>query len=222
MKNSTSTLLMIFTLETRPVIKFSGLLAGLLIIALLFSGCGLTKTYVQINYTHRAAAQTISGSGAVKVKVDVQDQRTIKDHIGRKGDEYSFLGLIIATNDVAEVITKAIETEVVQRGFRLGAGQLQIIVTLHKFFADYKKDVFTERIVGEVIMEVQVKKTDGSILFAKAITAEGSEMGGLLRNGNDSKHALEKALDRAISKLVDDSAFLQSLMITADAPPFEK
>lgn len=186
---------------------------------LLVSGCGLTKAHVQINYTQRSLEQKMSGAEKVKVKVTVQDRRTIKDHIGRKGNEYSFLGPIAAKNDVAEVIAKAIETELTLRGFRLGEDQVQIIAALHKFFAEYKTDLITERIVGEIIMEVQVKKTDGSILFAKTIIAEGSEAGGLVREGNDTKRALEKALQGALSKLVNDAAFIQSIMTTATPPP---
>lgn len=51
--------------------------------------------------------QRIAGAEDVKVKVEVADKRAVKDHIGRKGYEYSFLGPIIAENDVRETVVKA-------------------------------------------------------------------------------------------------------------------
>ncbi len=184
-------------------------------VVLFATGCGLTKSYVQVDYRPAGSGQKVSGAEAVRVKVEVADRRAVRDHIGRKGSEYSFLGPVISKNNAVALLVEAIETELVRRGFSMQDGAVRVVVELSKFYADYQTGLFSEKIIGEVIMEVQVRSGNGKILFAKMIRGQGSEPGNLVRTGQDTKLAVEKAIQDAVPKLVDDPAFIEALFKAA-------
>jgi hypothetical protein len=62
-----------------------------------------------------------------------------------------------------------------------------------------------------VVMNVQVKKQDHSIIFSKIIAGESTISNLQLASGKNAKIALEGALKDAISKLFDDPTFIDSI-----------
>jgi uncharacterized lipoprotein len=180
------------------------------------SGCALTKDYVSLSYVPQANVVKIDGADAVTVKVDVTDIRSIKDKVSAKKNGYGReMAAIIAKEDVAEILKKAVEVELVNRGFRLSGGGIAVAAELSRFYSDFKMGVWSGSAVAEVTMNVQVKKADGSIGFSKLVTGIGSKEHLQLASGANAKDALDAALKDAVGKLFGDTAFVDALLKTA-------
>jgi uncharacterized lipoprotein len=185
----------------------------LLFAMIVLTGCGVKNDYITINYTPLSGMQRVSGAEAVTVKVQAVDERRNKENVGKKGHEYDFLGEIVAQNDIADTVTKAIESELQMRGFIVGDGPVFILSQITRFYSEFKG--FPEKAVAEVIMNIQVKNADGRIVFTKVVTGEGVNTGVMLRTGENAKVALDAALKDAIGQLVNDHAFIKALFKAA-------
>lgn len=182
----------------------------------LLSGCALTKDYVSLSYVPQTNVAKIDGADAVTVTMNVTDIRTIKDKVSVKKNGYGMeMAAIIAKEDVADTLKKAIEVEHANRGFRLGAGGVTVISELSKFYSDFKIGFWSGSAVAEVIMNVQVKKADGNIGYSKLVTGEGGKEHLQLASGSNAKVALDAALRDALSKLFRDAGFIDALLKAA-------
>src|SRR5437763_5405171 len=90
------------------------------------------------------------------------------------------------------------------RGFEVGKGSVSVKAELQKFYNDFKTGFFSGDAVAEVVINVQVQKSDGSVRFVKVVSGEGKEPNIQLSSGTNAKAALERALSDAISKLFND------------------
>jgi len=187
-------------------------LFGMLIMVFFASGCGLRKDYVVLSY----AAQRVEKLKKVdhlKVEVEVSDVRTVRDKVGiMKNDLGIRIGPIIAQNDVADLLKKAIEVELKDCGFELAHGSAIVLVELNKYYYDFDYDFWTVGGTGvaEVVMNIHVKKPNKSILYSKLITGEYRYSQLRLTTGKDAKIALDTALEYAMSELFADAAFIDS------------
>lgn len=188
-------------------------LAGILFaMAFLASGCALTKDYVVLSYDPQTNVEKIKGADAVKVRVEFSDVRTIKDKVSCKKNGYGMeMAPIIAQNDAAKTVKNAIETELKNRGFNLTEGSVLVFAELTKYYNDFKTGFWSGRAVAELVMNVQVKKPDYSIIFSKMIAGESTISNLQLASGKNAKTALDGALKDAISKLFDDPTFIDSI-----------
>ena len=159
--------------------------------ASLLSGCALTKDYVSLSYVPQPNEAKIDGADAVTLRVVVSDVRRIKDKVSVKKNGYGMeMAAIIAKEDVADTLKKAIEVELANRGFRLNAGGVTVATELSKFYSDFKMGFFSGSAVAEVTMNVQIKKPDGSIVISKLVTGEGGKEHLQLAVGSNAKVAL--------------------------------
>jgi uncharacterized lipoprotein YajG len=63
----------------------------------------------------------------------------VKDRVSVKKNAHGVeMAPIVAENNVAVLTTKAIETELNNRGFVLGDGAARLLVELQKFYNDFK------------------------------------------------------------------------------------
>ena len=178
--------------------------------SLVSSGCGLRKDLIEIGYQAAASAPKVQGADAVGVGVRMVDSRAIKDNVGRKGSEFDYLGPFIPVNDVAVTIAKALEQELVHRGFKLESGGVPVLVELRKFYTEFDRQAAIER--AEVIMDVQVRKPDSTVVFSKTVIGRSAKSGLIVIAGDDAKETLDAALKEAIGGLVNDKDFLASLL----------
>jgi uncharacterized lipoprotein len=187
-------------------------LAGILFtMAFLASGCALTKDYVVLSYDPQTNVEKIEGAGTVKVRVEFSDVRTVKDKVSCKKNGYGMeMARIIARNDAAQTVKNAIETELKNRGFNLTEGSVSVFAELTKYYNDFKLGFWSGRAVAELVMNVQVKKPDRSILYSRMIAGENGPTV-QLASGKNAKIALDRALKDAISKLFDDASFIDSI-----------
>ncbi len=188
-------------------------LAGISLAATaLLSGCALTKAYVGLAYKAQDKVERVAGAEAVKVKVQVADARTVKDRVSVKKNGYGMeMALIIATNDVADLLTQAIQTELSHRGFVAAGGSAVVAVELSKCYSDFKMGFWSGSAQAEVVLNAQVKSPAGDLVFSKLVTGEGHNPGIQITSGENAKIALDSALNDAVAKLVNDSLFIGSL-----------
>lgn len=187
----------------------------LVIVAILASGCALTKDYVNIEYIPEAGISKVDGADLVEVSVKLTDVRTTKDKVSCKKNGYGIeMAAIISNDDVVALVANAIEDELRNRGFKVTEGSVHIGIELNKFYNDFKMGFWSGSAASEVVMNVQVKKPDGNINYAKSITGLHTKKGIQLCSGKNAKMALEKALKDAISKLMHDSSFIAALLKT--------
>jgi|SRR5947207_7314733 len=194
----------------------------LLIVVLASAGCGLTRDRIVVSYTPMPGVQRVPGAEAIGVRVQAVDARAHKQDVGRKRwenrPEYDFGGAILAQDDLAALIGQAIQSELSSRSFRQPEGSVVVVAELIKFYNEFKG--FPEKSVAEVIMNVQVQKPDGEIVFAKTVTGQGTQslivveanFGGVLRSGSNAKVALEGALSDAMLKLLNHTDFIGALL----------
>ena len=191
-------------------IKLTGQAA---VVISLLSGYAFTKDYVRLGYVPQQDVAKIPGADAVSLNVEVNDLRTMKDKVSVKKNGYGMeMAPIIATNDVAGLMKDALQTELSNRGFSCGGNAITIVAGLSKFYSDFKTGFFSGSAAAEVMMNVQVKNADGTIVFATVVAGEGANPSLQIMSGENARIALEAALKDAVSKLVGDPAFIDSLL----------
>lgn len=179
----------------------------------LSNGCALTKAHVSLSYVPQTNVAKVDGAEAVMVRVDVTDVRNIKDKISVKKNGYGMeMAAIIAKEDVATTVRTAIEAELANRGFRLGGDGISLVSELSKFYNDFKMGFWSASAVAEVIMNVQIKKADGSVVFSKLVTGEGRKEGMWVASGSNAKVTLDLALRDAVDKLFSDAVFIDAML----------
>ena len=119
---------------------------------------------------------------------------------------------IIATNDVALVLSKAIETELSERGFKIQPGAAKLDVELNKCLNDFKIGAWSGNAIAELVINVQLKKPDGTIVYTRLISTEGQNTGIQLASGGNAKIALERAFQNSIRVLMEDKQFIDTLL----------
>jgi uncharacterized lipoprotein len=184
----------------------------------LASGCALTTDRIDIGYTPQLTASPVPGASEVTVSVQVIDDRQDKSKVSSKKNGFGMeMAPIIASEDVSITIRKAIETELANRGFKLGTDRalVQVVADLTRFYNDHKVGFFAGNAVADLTMSVNVKAQDGSALYHREIVAQGIESNTQVAGGNNARNALEKALQDAMLKLFDDNAFIDALTRSA-------
>jgi uncharacterized lipoprotein YajG len=182
----------------------------LLVMVFLTSGCALTKDYVVLSYDPQTNVEKMKGADGVKVKVEISDIRTVRDKVSSKKNSYGMeMAPIIAQNDIGDLLKKAIEAELKNRGFEVADGSVQVLAELNKYYSDFKTGFWAGKAVAEVVVNIQVKKPDKSILYSKLVTGENA-LTVQLASGKNAKLALDAALKDAMSKLFADAAFMDS------------
>ena len=176
-------------------------------------GCALTTDRIDVNYTAQTYAARIPGAEKVKVKVTVSDARAVRDKVSAKKNGYGMeMAPIVAGNDVADTLAKALETELASRGFTTASGPVEVNVELDKFWNDFKIGFWAGSSTAELVMNAQVKKPDGTIVYTKVVTGEGAVPSLQVMTGDNAKIALDAALNDAVAKLVGDTAFIRALL----------
>jgi uncharacterized lipoprotein YajG len=183
------------------------------VLAMLGSGCALTTDSVSLEYASPFQnVAPVSGADKVNVSVKVTDVRAQKDRVSCKKNGYGMeMAAIVSKTDVPAVVSNAITTELRKRGCQVNGGSTQVGVELTKFYNDFKIGFWSGSAVSDVSLNVQVKKPDGNINYAKSIAGTCTKRGVMLCSGANAKLSLEEALGDAISKLMNDEAFTTAL-----------
>lgn len=196
------------------------LATGIFLAAGILSGCALTPDHIDLKYSPQQGVSKMPEAANVAVNVKVIDQRQDKNKVSTKKNGYGMeMAPILANEDVAITVRKAIEQELSARGFQMGADTalVQITADLIRFYNDHKVGFFSGNAVADLNMSVSVKSKDGTLLYAHQVIAQGTEANTQLMSGENARLALDRALVNGMQSLFDDKAFLSAL-ISASAP----
>jgi uncharacterized lipoprotein YajG len=187
---------------------------ALLVLAVaLGSGCAVTKDYVNLGYLPQQGVAKVDGADKVTVAVTLTDARSTKDKVSCKKNGYGMeMASIISKDDVAALVSGAIADELRNRGFKVNGGRVIVGIELTKFYADFKIGFWSGTAAGEAACNVQVKKPDGNINYAKGVTGLYDNKGCQLASGKNAKIALEGALKDVVAKLMQDESFIKAIL----------
>lgn len=177
---------------------------------------------IHIDYRPQKNVKPIPNAKTFTIFVEVNDLRQDKGKIVCKN--YIIFGIRFGTiksiEDVPEILKKAIETEILNRGFSISKhSNILINVSLNKFYNDIDKDLDTQYTVAELNMKIMViDRARNNIIYTKQINGINMrkiEKGTLATSIEDiklcTKISLENALKNAMRRLFADDAFIKSL-----------
>lgn len=189
------------------------------------SGCALTTEQIELHYTQQTGVAKVAGAEKVSVNVQVTDQRLDKSRVSSKKNGFGAeMAPITAAEDVAVTVRKAIETELLARGFQLGsdAALVKVAADITRFYNDHKMGFFAGDAVADLNLSVTVKSKAGQLLFSKQIIAQGKEANTQLATGNNARLALDRALENGMKMLFEDPGFLSALLAASGSPSAAK
>jgi len=193
---------------------------GLGLLLILLPGCALTTDHVILEYKSPGVATQIDGASEVRVFVDLFDIRGMKDRVSVKKNGYGMeMAPIVSETSIPVLLTKAIESELVARGFALGEGSVRLFVELQKFYNDFKTGFWSGSAVAELIINTQVKTPSGEIVYSKLTVGNGNVPSIQLMTGENAKTALEDALTDGMRKLFSDRAMLDAIVQASRVRP---
>lgn len=182
------------------------------------SGCALTTDRIELQYNQQQGVAQIPGANNVSVNVQVADQRQDKSKVSSKKNGFGMeMAPILAIEDVAVTVRRAIEQELRARGFQLGsdAALVQIAADLTRFYNDHKTGFFAGDAVADLNMSVTVKSKKGDLLYTRQVIAQGIEPNTQLMSGENARLALNRALENGMKSLFEDQAFLAALVASS-------
>lgn len=182
---------------------------------LTLSGCALTTDRIELQYNPQQGVSQIPGANNVAVNVQVVDQRQDKSKVSSKKNGFGMeMAPILATEDVAVTVRRAIEQELRTRGFQLGTDTalVRIVSDLTRFYNDHKTGFFAGDAVADLNMSVTVKSKKGDLLYTRQVISQGIEPNTQLMTGDNARLALNRALENGMKSLFEDQSFLIALV----------
>jgi len=182
--------------------------------AAALSGCALTTDRVNLEYTPQAGVAPVAGAHNVMISLQVTDHRPDKSKVSSKKNSFGMeMAPIVANEDVAVTIRKAIDVELRARGFQLADGaRVRLAAEVTRFWNDHKIGFFAGDAMADLNMTVSVRSKSGEQVYARQISAQGIEANTQLASGDNAKLALDRSLASAMKTLFDDRAFLSALL----------
>lgn len=199
--------------------KFTVLLYSVVLLGL--TGCAFTEEQITLQHTPSKSAVSVAGAKNVTVDVQVIDRRSEKTKVGSKKNGFGAeTAPIIATQEVAVTVRKAIEQELIARGFVISSEQalVQVSGSLIRFYNDHKMGFFAGDAVADLNMDVTVKSKEGSVLYAKQVNVQGVEKNIQMLSGENARIALNRALENGMNVLFEDQAFVSALVASLPRP----
>lgn len=178
----------------------------------VLTGCSYVPENVDVSYEPLQYTNKIENASKILVDVQVVDNRRDGKTVSRKkGDRNVERASIRLANDLSEEITRAVSSELYNRGFGIQTGDTAVQIEIQKFYNEFKEGFIGSRGLSELILSVNVTKHTGNIHYSKMIIGIGENDSVWIHSGNNAKRALNAALSDAIHKLFNDRAFLQAL-----------
>jgi uncharacterized lipoprotein YajG len=183
----------------------------LVITALLsISGCAFTTGHVDLEYQPASTGTKIATAQSPPVAVKIVDKRSTQI-VGSKINGFGMKTAdIISDSDVPATLKSAFETELKNRGFKLGSNGLLLVVELRNLQNQFALGFFSGESTGSIGMDVIIQQLDGAKIYDQYITGQGQdwiEIGDM----SNAQKTLDAAIQNAVSKTFSDSAFIEAL-----------
>lgn len=183
----------------------------------LLSGCAVTTEQIILHYEPQKNVAKIEKADSVSVDVVVKDDRPDMSRVSRKKNGFGMeMASITATEDVTVTIRKAIEQELVQRGFNVEkSANVSITAELTRFYNDFKLGFFAGDAVADLNMSVDVYDKNNSSIYTRKVVVQGIEKNIQLMTGDNARLALNDAIKNGMELLFEDKTFISALLATA-------
>jgi uncharacterized lipoprotein YajG len=200
--------------------------AGLLLAAMLAACVNGKPLPISLTYIPEQTLVGVSGAQLVYVEVTVNDKRPAKETVGEFRSDL-VTRPIVTHDDLTKLVKSALDSELRNRGFELGAGNAFVVVDLSRI--EVKRTVkagwgswsnistpFVEiSTEAMAIMNVLVKRKTGEVLYSKQISGKASFTGTQNETlSSGCQRALNYALDRLVRNQMAEPAFMNALLAT--------
>ena len=183
-----------------------------LFLVLACAGCGGHEG-IDIAFKPAAPVAPVAGAEAVTLAVRAEDAHA--GYLEPLSETPSTLGIgaapILADNNLALTLQRAVAQELVQRGFRVGAKGVTVEVSLRHFYNDFDTGVLADDAVAKFDAIVTVRSRGGELFLEQPYLAEGVERGIELPDAGNARAALVKALAAGVQEIVDDPDFIAAI-----------
>lgn len=195
-------------------------LVAALAIGALLSGCAVGVEHIDIVYSPKTAGRPVEGAADTPLQLAVTTQSSPPtERVGRKKNGYGMeLGAFAATRPVADIVRDAFTTDLLQRGFVVGASGAQAKVDVTKFVNEFRPHLLLADAEAEVTLGVTVRSPSSAILYARTVTGRGLREDLLAMTAGEARQSLEIALPDAVGTIVNDPDFIKALLLSRSAP----
>ena len=194
------------------------------VLCVLLYGCApsTTQMYIELTYHPQENVARFEEAGNIAIKVKVNDLRTEASNFRDKNEVAGpapYLQ-IISENDLRELTTHAIETELINLGFKSGEKVL-IEADLVKLYGYLKGDRTGTRVgyYSQLILHIDITNSERVLVFSKLIRSRGVSLNpaGKIAWSNvdfldSAQISLETALKNGIFLLINDPEFITALI----------
>jgi uncharacterized lipoprotein YajG len=196
--------------SARIVISIARAFALCVGITFALSGCAFTTGHVNLSYQPSTQVTKVALPDSPPVTVEVSDKRPIHT-VGQKINGFGMKTAdIVSDNDVASTLKSAFESELNSRGFTEGARGNLIFIRLSNFENQFTLGFFSGDATATLGMDVAVKRPDGSVAYQKYVTGESKDWVEIAGEDN-AQRVLDAAMQDAVSKVFDDSDFIDAV-----------
>ena len=188
--------------------------ALMIAVASFSAGCAILPEHVEVNYAPDPAAPRTQIPAAGPVQLQVSDHRRAEspDWLADKKNGYGMrLASVLAQRPVADLVRDALTQELTARGVQVGQGGTAVTVEVTRLESVSQMRFFSVGAIGTADFSVQVRRPDGSIAYARTLSASNDEEAGLAGTAGQARRAVERALSKVVGQIVSDPAFIRAL-----------
>ena len=182
-------------------------------VALSIVGCAPAAVDVPITYVPQTNVQQVRGAESVRIDVQIRDARTNKAEIGAFADPIHTSE--ITTNDnLTDTVKDAVQTELQNRGFKVGAGGPAIVIDINGLDVRHHVSLFGDKTARAVMMmHVRVIRKNGDTLYSQEAAGERGESNvWYYESVGSPKHFVNLAIQDCIRHLFADPKFIDALL----------
>ena len=187
--------------------------SSILICCLIFlSSCAIKNDYAEVNHQVKKTAAIIH-QNKQPVQVKVLDEREEKQVVGYKQNSLGMkTAKVYPKESLVSTFTKALQDELIQKGFIVSENGLKLLVSINRCYVDYEDALFFARSVADLQLEIHVLNEQSEPLFNKKLTVKGVESPIFRYSGKNVAKAISNALDLACNELTLDQRFIGALL----------
>ena len=195
-------------------------IAAAALLTLSLTGCAITPATVNLSYQPDANISKIAGAGKVKVSVQVNDLRKDKsDVVAHKENMYGMhMANMKDKETVAVTVRHALEAGLQAKGFNVADSSPKTVVADLNYFYSLETDRWKEVLTSTGYQAAKIDMNVKYGNYSKNITGSGYGYGFIFGGANvgAAEESLNKSLADSVTKLIEDKAFTDALLSTAN------
>jgi len=188
------------------------------ILALVFlQGCALVPSTITLEYEPQPNVSKLPGAAQVTVEVTGRDLRE-NPRVGAKRNGFLMeMASIYAAENVAETVHRAITTELIARGFKVGGNNptVQLKADVTKFYNDHVvSSIFalSGSAESDLHLTLEAKSKTQETIYSRELKVQGIEPRILTYSARNARLALTRALQNAMVEIFNDKDFIEALL----------